>query len=371
MNRRTPRRSLGRTGQVERCALTAAPLRAAPVTRPAMLDAEDPRALATYLIDTGRLPRSSRIAITNLAGGVSNKTVLVEHEAGAWVIKQALAKLRVEADWYSDPARIHREAAGMRALAGILPQQHLAGLVFEDKANQLLAMEAVAEPYENFKQRLLRGAVNDVEVGTFGTLLGLLHERTAGNTELASEFADCSFFESLRLEPYYGTAVSRMPETAFFIQPLMDATRATRSTLVHGDYSPKNVLVRLGTLVLLDHEVMHYGDPAFDVGFALAHLLGKANHLARHRALFKDTAMRFWQCYVATYPASDMRRVVKHALACLLARVVGKSPLEYLTTAEQDRQVSACLGLLPNPPREPTELIHRFCADLSDNPRNA
>ena len=155
-----------------------------------MIDAEDPGELLAYLIDAGHLPADARPEITNLAGGVSNKTVFVRHATGAWVVKQALARLRVEADWFSDPARIHREAAGMRALADILPGQHLTPLVFEDKANQLLAMDAVPTPHENFKQRLLRGDIVDTEIATFAELLGTLHAKTCADRRMAQAFAD-------------------------------------------------------------------------------------------------------------------------------------------------------------------------------------
>ena len=66
---------------------------------------------------------------------------------------------------------------------------------------------------------------------------------------------------------------------------------------MHGDYSPKNILLYRDRLVLLDHEVIHFGDPAFDVGFSLTHLLSKALHVAFRRREFLDAA----QSYVRTY----------------------------------------------------------------------
>lgn len=329
-----------------------------------VIDAENQNELRAYLINAGHLPADASPEITNLAGGVSNKTVLVTHSHGAWVVKQALARLRVEAEWFSDPARIHREAAGMRALANILPPEHLTRLVFEDKAHQMLAMDAVPIPHENFKQRLLRGHLVDTEIATFGKLLGTLHANTFDDARLAHEFADRSFFESLRLEPYYGTVAAKLPETAAFMRDLMEATRTTLTALVHGDYSPKNVLIRERNLILLDHEVIHYGDPAFDVGFALAHLLGKANHLSGHRGAFEGAALLFWESYLKTFPSADPQRVVSHAIACLLARAAGKSPLEYLTTAERDAQVLNCLTLIQAKPHTPDEFIRRFCSRL-------
>src|SRR5262249_25626629 len=126
-----------------------------------------------YLRAKGRIGATEKIAITILTGGVSNRTVLVKRESGeSWVIKQALSKLRVKVDWFSDPARIHREALGLswlRSSGAATP-----ALVFEDEANHILAMEAVPEPHENWKSLLLRGQIDHEYVKEFGRLLGLI-----------------------------------------------------------------------------------------------------------------------------------------------------------------------------------------------------
>src|SRR5205823_2384351 len=119
---------------------------------PEPLDIEQPDALAAYLRDTGRIGPDEPVRIRTLAGGVSNKTVLVERPSGeAWVLKQALSKLRVAVDWFSDPARIHREALGLKYLAELAPPGTITPLVFEDAGHHLLAMEAVPQPHENWK----------------------------------------------------------------------------------------------------------------------------------------------------------------------------------------------------------------------------
>src|SRR5690349_9401622 len=128
------------------------------------LDAEDPAALLAYLRASGRIGPDETPAIRTLAGGVSNRTVLVERSpagglaAGsdeAWVIKQALPKLRVKVDWFSDPARVHREALGLRWLERLAPPGTITPLMFEDREHHLIAMEAVPRPHENLKDLLL------------------------------------------------------------------------------------------------------------------------------------------------------------------------------------------------------------------------
>jgi len=337
-----------------------------------LLDIEQPGALVGYLKGTGCVGKGEEPVVRVLAGGVSNRTVLVERpEAGeAWVVKQALPKLRVAVDWFSDPERIHREALGLRWLEELAPPGTITPLVFEDRDKHLLAMGAVPEPHENWKTMLLGGRLKNDHVEQFGRLLGTVHR---GGYERRQEtepaFRDRSFFESLRLESYYGYTAERVPDAADFLRALVEETRARRDTLVHGDYSPKNVLVREGNLVLLDHEVIHFGDPAFDLGFSLTHFLSKAHHLPGMREDFADAARFYWATYrevVEELPwAADIEeRAVRHTLGCLLARAAGRSPLEYLDEGELARQREAVLALLPYPPAGVPGLVEDFVGRL-------
>jgi tRNA A-37 threonylcarbamoyl transferase component Bud32 len=286
------------------------------------------------------------------------------------VLKQALEKLRVKVDWFSSPARIEREALGLRYLAELAPPGTITPLVFEDRAHHLLAMRAVPQPRENWKTMLLTGRLEQGHVEQFARLLGTIHRAAyERRTELSGVFAERSFFESLRLEPYFGYTSSQLPSASSFLHALIEETRAARHTLVHGDYSPKNVLVHDGRLVLLDHEVIHWGDPAFDLGFALAHLLSKAHHLPHLRAQFAHAAALFWRVYFDSLGALEWRpalepRAVRQTLGCLLARVAGRSPLEYLNETERSAQQRAVLTLMQGPPRSIPELTKQFTASL-------
>src|SRR5439155_688080 len=216
-----------------------------------------------------RLAAGERPRARILPGGVSNKTVLVERDGEAWVLKQALAKLRVPVDWFSDPIRIHREASALRWFEELAPGA-APKLVFEDRDEHVLCMEAVPEPHENWKDKLLDGRVDRDDVRQFGALLGDVHRRSAARLDaLEPEFGDRSFFESLRIEPYYLYTAERVPAAAPFLLALVDETRPIAAALTHGDFSPKNVLVYQGRPKLLDYEVAHIGDPALDLGFSL------------------------------------------------------------------------------------------------------
>jgi aminoglycoside phosphotransferase (APT) family kinase protein len=336
------------------------------------LDIEQPDALIAYLRDTGHIAPDEQPAVRVLQGGVSNRTVWVGRPSGEqWVLKQALEKLRVAVDWFSSPERIHREALGLRWLVQIAPSGSLPAFVFEDHANHVLAMQAIPQPHANWKSLLLTGDLQMDHVQQFGRLLGTIHRCAAERrAALVPIFEDRSFFESLRLEPYYSYTAAQVPAATDFLNTLIADTRAERLTLVHGDYSPKNILVYQARLILLDHEVIHWGDPAFDLGFSLTHLLSKAHHIAPMRTAFADAANCYWRTYLEALGPLDWQdgleaRAVRHTLACLLARVAGRSQLEYLDSAEKTRQREAVLSLMNQTPASIPELIEQFTERLA------
>lgn len=287
-------------------------------------DIEDPAVLRRYLTTAGLLADGEPVTTTVLPGGVSGRTVLIDWPDGRGrVFKQALPKLRVAVDWFSDPARIHREALGLRWLASLAPPGSVPALAFEDPEAHVVGMDAVPRPHDNWKTLLLAGRLDDDHVRQFGRWLGTVHCRSwQQRDELATAFDDRSFFESLRIEPYYQYTATRVPAAAAFLGDLIDAARARRLALVHGDYSPKNVLVHAGRLVVLDFEVIHWGDPAFDVGFGLTHLLSKGHHVRDQRADFGRAASNFFATYAESlgdvpWAGSVESQAVRHTLGCL------------------------------------------------------
>jgi aminoglycoside phosphotransferase (APT) family kinase protein len=340
------------------------------------LDIEQPGALVDYLRREELIGQDESPDVTVLAGGVSNRTVLVVRASGeAWVVKQALAKLRVQVDWYSRPERIHREAAGLRWLATLAPEGSITPLVFEDHAHHILGMAAVPQRHENWKVMLLRGELEPDHVRQFATLIGRVHRLSHERLdELRSDFGERDFFETLRVEPYYRYTASQIPAAASFYARLIEDTYARQDTIVHGDFSPKNVLVHVGRLVLLDHEVIHLGDPCFDLGFGMTHLHSKAHHLPQHRQALAEATVQFWRDYWTEITADGVpewatgleERAVRHTLGCLLARVRGRSPLEYMGDEERDRQAAVVTALLAKPPPTVDDLAASFVRGIED-----
>jgi 5-methylthioribose kinase len=317
------------------------------------LDIENPKQLLEYLKQAERITTDEQPNMTVLEGGVSNKTVLLERESESWVVKQALPKLRVDVDWYSDPSRIHREALGLRY--------------------HVLAMSAVPQPHKNWKTILLEGGVLQHHVKEFAELLAAIHRQAyERRTDFAEFFADTAFFESLRLEPYYLYTASQVPGAAPFLETLVEDTRKQTITLVHGDYSPKNILIYQYRLVLLDYEVIHWGDPAFDIGFGMTHLLSKAHYLSEQRSTLLNAAWVFWKSYarvIKELPWSKglEARAVRHTLACMLARVRGRSPLEYLNDTQRERQEKVVVELTQNAPTTFNDLTSEFEKGIAES----
>jgi 5-methylthioribose kinase len=332
-----------------------------------VVDIENANDLLRYLRESERIGNEEIPTFRILRGGVSNKTVLLQRPDGnRWVLKQALPKLRVQTDWFSDPARIRVEANALRYLPLVTPANTTPKLLFEDPEHHLLAMEAVPEPHENWKERLLSGRLDPDFISQFGRLLASVHGKSYElRQELFTTFEDRTFFETLRLEPYYQFTGESVPETASFLHGVIEANRLHCVTLVHGDYSPKNILVYQDKLILLDHEVVHVGDPAFDLGFSLTHLLSKGHHLKEHRWAFLKAAIDYWRTYADEAGSTPWfsgveGRAVNNTIACLLARTSGRSPLEYLSDDERRKQKEAALHLVTHLPATIPALVEDF-----------
>jgi aminoglycoside phosphotransferase (APT) family kinase protein len=301
-----------------------------------------------------------------LSGGVSNRAVTVQWPGGAsWVLKQALPKLRVAAEWFSSPQRITVEAKALRLFNGLLPGS-TPEFLFHDQANYILGMEAVPEGHANWKALLLSGRIDLPRFTQFGELLGSLHRDSSllppANLE---EFCDTTHFETLRIEPFLEFSAINAPCAAEFLRELAGDLLRQRICLVHGDFSPKNALIHRDRFILLDFEVVHWGDPAFDVGFAMAHFLSKAHHMVHGRGRLVAGALLFWAAYQAQICSQPWaptleQRCVRNTLGCLLARAIGKSPLEYLTSDEIANQRDAILRLINQYPCHLPDLVREF-----------
>lgn len=328
------------------------------------VDIEDIDSLRNYLVDLKQISPGEDCTLQILKGGVSNKTVWVTRPGGEqWVIKQALSKLRVKEDWYCVQDRIEVEYEGLKWLSEILPEGSVPEPVFFDKKDYVLCMSAVPRPHENLKSLLLQGVIEEEIFKKLGIVLGRIHLRGKEDLRAQDIFDNRRFFEDLRIEPFYEFTAQQLPESRSFYDSLMDETLNIRTTIVHGDYSPKNILVKDEKVILLDYEVMHRGDPAFDIGFFLCQMLSFANHLQGCREKLINAASAFWESYTDTLSGVDIlseQLAVKHTLGCLLARVKGRSPVDFLNREEQHRQVTISLYGMKQAVTRVPDLLQEF-----------
>ena len=124
---------------------------------------------------------------------------------------------------------------------------------------------------------------------------------------------------------------------------------------MHGDVSPKNILAGPAGPVFLDAECAWWGDPAFDLAFCLNHLLLKCLWTPHAQAGFLacfDAMAATYRAGVAWEPADALEaRVARLLPGLFLARVDGKSPVEYITTeADKNRVRRVARALLAAPP---------------------
>lgn len=280
--------------------------------------------------------------VTPLTGGVSSDIVLVESSEGKIVVKAALEKLRVKDDWFADVSRNRVEQSFFEYAAPIIPEsvpRILGG------GDGWFAMEYLGD-MPNWKTKLLAGDADIATAQLAGEVLGRLHAASWLDDTARQRFDTLPNFHALRIEPYLLTTAERMPEVGDILRAEAARLAETKLALVHGDYSPKNLLVAPQRLIVLDAECAWFGDPAFDTAFLLTHLHLKA--LLHPHAITLIPA--FWSAYVAACSQDLEERTVKLLLCLLLARVHGKSPVEYLSEEQRAFVTRFVLAHLPQPP---------------------
>lgn len=301
------------------------------------------------LLGNGVAPR-----FTPLPGGVSSDILRVEVGERIFCVKRALPRLKVAALWEAPIARNAAEAAWMRTVAQWLPES-VPELLGEDRAGGLFAMAYLpADQYAVWKECLRDGQIDVDFAAKVGTQLAHIHRRSADNAALASAFSNDATFESIRIEPYLRATAAKHPDLADRLNDLAGTTLATKRALVHGDVSPKNLLCGPCGPVFLDAECAWYGDPAFDLAFCLNHMLLKGSWRPQWRGRYLTCFDALAAAYlrgVTWEPREAIERRCTHLLPGLwLARVDGKSPVEYLTeqaAGEEVRRAARSLLLKP------------------------
>lgn len=300
--------------------------------------------VADYLVQRRVLASSGDVQVTPLTGGVSNDVFAVTGGDVNLVLKQAMSKLAVEEEWIADPRRILIEARALQMVGQITPDAVPAVIDVDDSA-LVICIQRASETWRNWKDDLLNGEARPEVASFLGKCLARWHSETVNDNEAKSQF-DAIHFESLRIDPYHRGAAQKNPSVAARIEVLATELLKQKHCLVHGDFSPKNVLTGSDVGWVLDWEVAHYGNPVFDLAFLHAHLLLKAIHTPQWRDMYNNCAAAFADSYSETVAGIDdavFSTLSDHVGCLLLARVDGKSPAEYLT--DDQRRVTRNLAL--------------------------
>lgn len=318
----------------------------------------------------GLLPEIGAAEFTPLTGGVASDIWLVEGGARPFVVKRALAKLRVAADWRAPVSRNASEAFWLveaaRAVPGAAPR-----VLLHDALVGFIAMEYLDPSlHPVWKQQLAAGNVSVDFAAQVGERLARIHAATSGRLELAKNINDDALFRAIRLEPYLEYTARRRPEAAEALLALAKRTLALHVAAVHGDVSPKNILAGPNGPVFLDAECAWYGDPAFDVAFCLNHLLLKCVWRPSARAEFLLAFAALAKAYLArvNWEAPDRfeARAATLLPGLMLARIDGKSPVEYIVDESDKAQVRRfALAALGEPRERLTEVVQAWAQDLS------
>jgi 5-methylthioribose kinase len=254
----------------------------------------DDSTLPDYLRARGIAAAGDEIVVEPTGDGNINwvRRARVSGRDASWVVKQARPTLERFPEYRASTERIvfeERYFALARPLdvRGVCPR-----VVSFDEAGRVLVLEDLGDA-ERLDHLLARGADARPALRDVAELLAAVHGATR-DPALAARFRNDD------MRHLHGEHVFRLPFAAndFPLEPPLRARAARvwqdgedgelaaiaatayarylepRGALLHGDVQSGNVLVlRDGRAKLLDAEIAHVGDPAFDVGLLLAHVL--------------------------------------------------------------------------------------------------
>jgi 5-methylthioribose kinase len=300
----------------------------------------NPSTVVEYLTSKNVIQKNDNPQVEVLTGGVSNVVIAITTANQKLVLKQALAELAVSEKWEADQRRAIVEANAIELFNKLTPNQ-VPKLIFLDPDRFILVLERVPVGSTVWKSDLLAGVINP-DIGLkLGATLASWHNYGEKSAEAKLKFMEDSLFEQLRIDPFYRFVATKNPQIEVPIRKLINELEGDKTTVVHGDFSPKNIMVATNDdIYILDFEVTHVGNPVFDLAFLTAHLLCKFFRTddRLHAKLLANTAISFLKEYQTLRRISPS--VTRHAALIALARVEGKSPVNYLSTdAQQKLQV--------------------------------
>lgn len=333
-----------------------------------MINAADEVVLQEYLQKRQLIADQNSLSIKRLGGGVSCEAIMVRSPDQSFVIKQALPKLRVKEEWFSDVTRVLTEKDCL-AFYNIVVPEDTPRLLFYDEENYLYGMEAAPNTARMWKDILMAGNIDYQVACKVASALAKVHNASARDEEIKRRFESHKFFIELRIDPYLRTIAKRHPALEKLITNEITRLLTNKQVLVHGDYSPKNILVDGSNIFILDFEVSHFGDPSFDLAFLTNHYMLKAIKNKQWCLSYLNLAAYTANTYLTGIDFTDIGALEHNAVKTLallfLSRVDGKSPAEYITD-DKDKSLirKISYGILQNDLRTYCELTSYFLSEM-------
>ncbi len=340
------------------------------ISLPALAPQMPDKQLISSLQKAGFLEASGEAKFTTLTGGVASEIWKVETSEQIFCIKRALPKLKVEADWFVSLERNRYEVAWCQIARKIAPGS-APRIFFQDKEAMFFCMEYL-DPvhYPLWKNELRDCRVDPNQAENIGRNLGKIHSASASDKKIHNQFPRTDIFHAIRLEPYLEATASKHPDLSGLLFSLSRETAETRPVMIHGDTSPKNIMLGVNGPVFLDAECACMGDPAFDLAFCLKHFLLKCLWVPTAR----ESLLKCFEVMIAAYflevswedPAAVESRTAKLLPGLFLGRIDGKSPVEYIVKEDEKNKVRRCAAdLLVSPSSRLMDVVDRWKKELS------
>lgn len=328
------------------------------------------------LLNAGLISDEKSINAIPLSGGVSSDIWRLEGAQAPLCLKRALTKLKVKDDWFAPISRNASEVAWLRTIAAMLPD-NVPEVLHHDEDQGFFAMRFYdPEQYKNWKQELLTGRTDIAFAEQVGRCMGVIHGQTFDDADTAQTFANNDTFFDIRIEPYLVATAARHSDVSTQLNALADITAATKVALVHGDISPKNILMGVNGPLFIDAECAWFGDPAFDMAFCLNHLLLKCIYSPSACPGFKQSFDALCAGYAAEILPEQLDAIMQRSARLLpglmLARIDGKSPVEYITDpGHKDVVRQFAKKFLLSPVDHPLEVCAEWHRTMPELPKSS
>lgn len=326
--------------------------------------------LVAFARDAGLIGEGETARWTPLTGGVSSDIWRLDAGGRTVCVKRALAQLRTVAEWRAPISRNLYEWRWFETVAAAFPEAVPEPIAIDLERGAFAMAFLPAADHPLWKAQLLAGHADVATAHAVGDLLGRIHAVTARKADVAALFPTDDLFHALRIDPYLLATAARRPEAATALRRVAARTEATHLALVHGDVSPKNILVGPNGPVILDAECAWYGDPAFDLAFCLNHLMLKQLVAPMARTALQACFGALAGAYLARVDWEPRPALEARAADLLpglfLARVDGKSPVEYLTLEAPKATVrKVAIALLNDPATTLAAVNAAWAAELA------